>query len=425
MRIKFRGKIFFAALGILAVLLAWQAFAQVKVAKFDRFELSEKLSSRIEFVRAEFGAAEAVVVRFTLTNMTATVQSVLKWGTPFEGFNGNIFKVTMDGKPVLYTGRVIKRSAPRPEDYLTLNPGEQVSIYLDLARAYDISDRGDYRAEFSSRLLDIGTRRPLVLATERTYAKFLPRSLKSNVATFRLTEKKLRSLKLEAARKEPAKKKEAEAAKAPAFTDCSADQTKILELALCNARRFAAAALREVGGVSKPMIRFTPRFVKWFGAYEADRYATVKDHFAKISDALDTKPITFNAGCAEDCYAFVYPSKPYEIYLCNQFWTAPDTGTDSKLGTLIHEMSHFYVVAGTDDHVYGQTACLSLAETDAVLAADNADSHEYYAEDARAEACTAADIEPAGLELMPLSIAAILATIILYALVRRRRPMVS
>ena len=56
------------------------------------------------------------------------------------------------------------------------------------------------------------------------------------------------------------------------------------------------------------------------------------------------------------------------------------TGTDSKAGTLIHEMSHFTVVAGTDDHAYGQTAARNLAKSNPKLAVDNADSHEYFAE---------------------------------------------
>lgn len=30
-------------------------------------------------------------------------------------------------------------------------------------------------------------------------------------------------------------------------------------------------------------------------------------------------------------YAYVYPSSPYNIYLCNAFWSAPMTGTDSKM----------------------------------------------------------------------------------------------
>ena len=56
------------------------------------------------------------------------------------------------------------------------------------------------------------------------------------------------------------------------------------------------------------------------------------------------------------------------------------TGTDSKGGTLVHEMSHFNVVAGTDDNVYGQSGAKSLAISDPAAAVDNADSHEYFAE---------------------------------------------
>jgi len=43
-------------------------------------------------------------------------------------------------------------------------------------------------------------------------------------------------------------------------------------------------------------------------------------------------------------------------------------------------MSHFNVVAGTDDHVYGQSGAASLAISNPSLAVDNADSHEYFAE---------------------------------------------
>ena len=43
-------------------------------------------------------------------------------------------------------------------------------------------------------------------------------------------------------------------------------------------------------------------------------------------------------------------------------------------------MSHFDVVAGTDDVVYGQTGARSLAISDPAKAITNADSHEYFAE---------------------------------------------
>ncbi len=53
---------------------------------------------------------------------------------------------------------------------------------------------------------------------------------------------------------------------------------------------------------------------------------------------------------------------------------------DSKGGTIIHEVSHFNAVAGTDDIVYGQSGAKSLAISDPNGATNNADSHEYFAE---------------------------------------------
>jgi peptidyl-Lys metalloendopeptidase len=76
----------------------------------------------------------------------------------------------------------------------------------------------------------------------------------------------------------------------------------------------------------------------------------------------------------------VYPTQPYKIYVCNAFWSAPTSGTDSKGGTLVHELSHFNAVAATDDHAYGQSAAASLAISNPTRALDNADSHEYFAE---------------------------------------------
>ena len=90
--------------------------------------------------------------------------------------------------------------------------------------------------------------------------------------------------------------------------------------------------------------------------------------------------MTFDCGCKQRYYAYVYPNQPYNIYVCSVFWQAPMTGTDSKAGTLIHEMSHFTVVAGTDDYVYGQSGAKNLAITNPDNAIMNADNHEYFAE---------------------------------------------
>jgi len=83
----------------------------------------------------------------------------------------------------------------------------------------------------------------------------------------------------------------------------------------------------------------------------------VESNFNGISNALSQKNITFNCGCKDpSAYAYVFLGRPYEINLCNLFWSAPQSpelGTDSQAGTIVHEISHFTNVAGTDDHAYG------------------------------------------------------------------------
>ncbi|MEO7430801.1 MAG: M35 family metallo-endopeptidase, partial [Dokdonella sp.] len=122
------------------------------------------------------------------------------------------------------------------------------------------------------------------------------------------------------------------------------------------------------------------RYTWWFGTYNSGRYSTVRTHFTNIASALSSQPYTFNCGCNDSSYAYVYPTQPYKVYLCGAFWSAPNTGTDSRAGTLIHETSHFNIVAGTDDWAYGQTAAHNLAGSNTTRAVDNADSHEYFAE---------------------------------------------
>jgi peptidyl-Lys metalloendopeptidase len=123
------------------------------------------------------------------------------------------------------------------------------------------------------------------------------------------------------------------------------------------------------------------RYTWWFGAYTSSRYSTVRTHFTNLKSALSSQPYTFDCTCTDSgTYAYVYPTQPYRVYLCGAFWSAPNTGTDSRAGTLVHESSHFNVVAGTDDWAYGQTAAHNLANNNPKHAIDNADSHEYFSE---------------------------------------------
>lgn len=80
-------------------------------------------------------------------------------------------------------------------------------------------------------------------------------------------------------------------------------------------------------------------------------------------------------------YAYVTPDdKEHKINLGIPFWQAPAVGPESKAGILVHEISHFEDVEGTQDHEYGDFLCLRLAIMKPDLALFNADNFERFIE---------------------------------------------
>lgn len=118
---------------------------------------------------------------------------------------------------------------------------------------------------------------------------------------------------------------------------------------------------------SKTYLSGTPsatlRWTTWFGAASTVAgWGTIREHYANAHDAFYTKTVVVDCSCEQPgIYAYVYSNQPYKIYVCPAFWSSPAMGTDSKAGTLVHEMVHFTIVAGTSDYAYGQTACKNLA----------------------------------------------------------------
>ncbi|HEV8267575.1 MAG TPA: M35 family metallo-endopeptidase, partial [Thermoanaerobaculia bacterium] len=314
-------------------------------------------SVELSAARTDLATSDDVVVRFTLTNGSGRPVDVYLWQTPFGEIENDLFSVTRDGEPVAYLGIVAKRAEPTAEDFVRIGPGRSRSADVELSSLYDMSRPGNYAVEYRAALSGV---LPSMAAPSGAY-------LGSNLVTFRLTGE---------ARPSPLALSQAVAPEAATTTyqSCSNAQISDLTQARPAAANYASSASSSLTGSA------TARYTTWFGAYTSSRYNTVKSHYAAISSALSTQAYTFDCKCKKPYYAYVYPTQPYIVYLCKVFWTAPMTGTDSKAGTLIHETSHFNVVASTDDWVYGQSGCKSLAQSDPNKAIDNADSHEYYAE---------------------------------------------
>jgi peptidyl-Lys metalloendopeptidase len=99
--------------------------------------------------------AQPAELVFTLTNVGKNPVQVLNWQTPFEGIRAPMFTVLRDGAEVEYRGPMLKRTAPRKEDYLTLKPGEQRRAQINLAEAWDLNAPGHYTVQYTAHLFDV------------------------------------------------------------------------------------------------------------------------------------------------------------------------------------------------------------------------------------------------------------------------------
>jgi len=313
---------------------------------------------RITAAKEALSAEDGILVNVTISNPNKSVIKILRWYTPFDGVKQDLFAVSVNGKVAEYIGPEYKRPAPTEKDYITLNPGESIDTVIDLAGFYDFSESGYYQISYKAEGQNIFSRETSFLAGSD--------SLVSNGVEIWVSG---RETKL------PEYEPIDNVAGSTSFTGCSSSRQSSLLTARNNAYTYSNGAYNYlVAGTAGS------RYTTWFGTYTSSRYSTVRSHFSSIRNAMNNASVRFNCTCTDSAYAYVYPTQPYTIYLCNAFWSAPSTGTDSKAGTLVHEMSHFNVVAGTDDWAYGQSAAKSLARSNPSRAVDNADSHEYFAE---------------------------------------------
>jgi hypothetical protein len=159
--------------------------------------------------------------------------------------------------------------------------------------------------------------------------------------------------------------------------------TDLVERALADQREMLQAKLTELTRWSPPD---RAEFAKWFGttAEEARRLIGLR-----VARALELNK-NYSANNFRRAnpprpgvYAYVRASQPSRVYVDRLFLAQPSTGEDSRAGTITHEMSHFTIVGGTKDHAYGTLKCKALARTSPLLALDNADNFEFWAEGAR------------------------------------------
>ncbi|WP_224360365.1 M35 family metallo-endopeptidase [Hyalangium versicolor] len=315
-----------------------------------------EVSVKVSVGTSSLAAKDDVQVTVTLTNVSGHAVRLLKRNTPVDGIKNELFSVTRDGAAVAYIGRHYKWAAPQAEDFLTLGAGESVTRTVSLSGIYEFTQTGSYAIAYAE-------------ANHEGTAQFTSNSVnvwvegRANTLPEESGERVVSDFAL-------------------STTGCTTSQASGVSSGFSGAKTYATNALSYLTNTTPSG---TARYTTWFGTYSSSGWSTIKSHFSSISSAFNNQSVVVSCACTDSAYAYVYANQPYKIYVCNAFWSAPTTGTDSKAGTLVHEMSHFTVVAGTDDWAYGQSAAKSLAKSNPTNARDNADSHEYFAENTPAQ----------------------------------------
>jgi peptidyl-Lys metalloendopeptidase len=357
-----------------------------------RYEGLKVEIEQVSYSPSEYGV---IKVRFVYTNVSDGALRFLKSGTALEGgIFEDLLSVDVGGESLPYIGPTLKRLAPRRIDYVSLAVGESLQSVVEIQRAYDFSRIGEYKL------------RPRQLAY--TKESVIPNTLRITVV-------------------QPPR----EFKRPPNFLSCDASQQSQLDSALDFSELYAATARNALASTPLDNRATARRYSTWFGAYDSTRWDRVQTNFVKIADGFANKTVEFNCLCDDpdtdqtNIVAYVYKSRPYEINLCPIFWRLRRDGVGSKAGVLVHEMSHFSIVANADDHVYGQTAARDLARRDPAQAISNADSYELFAENpgnltmAPPRVDEPIDVDPPTVESIPLEPApanTYLSTIINYLL---------
>lgn len=337
----------------------WTVAAAAMIACTGTFAAShDRLDVQLSAPSAMVQGDTDVKVDVTVTNLAGHAVTVSKWQLPSDHLQGPLLRIIKDdGTAAAYTGPLIKRGAATAADRVRLEAGESRHYTIELSGAYALGN-GRYTIEYAGRGqreddASVESSAPLTLwMAGRTEA----------VEAMSPVERYLAHT---------------QAASITYTGNCTSSEKTTLASAVTAATNYATASNTYLAGSPHS----TPRYVKWFGTYSSSGWSTAHTHYTNEVTAFTTKPLTLDCSCNDSgTYAYVYANQPYKIYLCGAFWSAPMTGTDSKGGTLVHEMSHFNVVASTDDWAYGQTAAANLAKKNPTKALDNADSHEYFAE---------------------------------------------
>jgi peptidyl-Lys metalloendopeptidase len=288
-------------------------------------------------------------LRYTLTNHSSLPVHVLRWKTPLQSAPEKLFSVSQDGKEVRYLGSHGRRSAPpKDSDYIEIAPGGELSADFDLSESYDLKQGGTFAVRSS-----VPARTLLAEADWVNADLDAPLSVEVDArevggGDLGVTEQAL------------------------TFSECSTDQQNFLWALLWSVGGYAADGLSSYR--SDP---WSDRALRWFGD-GAWVGGNVQGILQGVYDRLAAGDINLicdhgHPSCEDGFWARAQNWN--DVRLCAPFWNLPNAGADSKVDTVLHELTHF---EDTGDYARGVAESYDLARQDQWTASFNADNYAYF-----------------------------------------------
>ena len=290
------------------------------------------------------------VVEAMIKNDGDAPLAILLPNTPFSGMKEDVLQIRQNGRRLKFVGQHVQWDQNKINSYSkTIQPGEVWSQNIDISQRYNtVNGLADIKLSFLYRECAFKN------GTTELFACKLTRIIQSDeISVYVKTHKR-------------------EKVTSPNYRTRNCYFTKWLKAkyALNQFQKIQRVAVADlIKGPSKA-------FTTFFGINDT---ATVLSVFEK------TKKYKFDVECGStECtmdgiYAFVYPETP-TIFLCSQFFKTNFIGFNSKVGTLVHESTHFRQTGDTEDYAYGMDEAKRMASTSPELAIKNADNYEYFAE---------------------------------------------
>jgi hypothetical protein len=148
------------------------------------FAAAAALQCKLE-APAQMPTGQAVILRFTLTNLGSVPLQVLKWNTPLEGWFGSYVRVQHAGAELPYRGPRFKRGDPSLDAYVRLDAHQSLSAEVDLALPFDLNLPGRYHIDSHLVLFDVVIDKLGVVPRPRD--RFVAQALTCNTVDIRIT----------------------------------------------------------------------------------------------------------------------------------------------------------------------------------------------------------------------------------------------